>query len=118
MDVQRTFPFWCLLLVAPSPLLVASRAGGLFCLTGIACPHLLVPPPARHSLFGRGSASLARLARSDQLIHRTGRTRIPPAAAQAHELRSLFVRTWRRVQSEREDGQAVAAQRELDVALE
>ena len=63
-------------------------------------------------------APLACLDLPDQVVYHPSRASITLLAAQAYQLRHFLVRLRRRIQIQREDGQAVTMQREFDVALE
>src|SRR5579859_7778621 len=102
-------------------LLVASRAPGLFSHLIAAChPDLSsrIFSLTRDTLCCRHRAAMTHLALSYQVVRFPSGTGIARPTAQAHELRRFLVWWWRCLQVEREDGQAVAVQRQLHVALE
>ena len=66
----------------------------------------------------RRGAPLACLDLPDQVVHYPGRASVSLLAAQAYQLRHFLVRLRRCIQIQRKDGQAVATQRQFDVALE
>ena len=107
---QMQMHWGCFLLgaLAPAPALFVATRAACPC-SGLIVLHLfpLIHDPDRRASPDWSSIALARLALFDQLIDCPGRTRIPPPAAQAHELSQLFIGLRRCIQGEREDRQAV-----------
>src|SRR5260221_8541162 len=118
VQVRRSHSHLGLLAAATAALLAASRVACLSCCIVTTSRRCLVLAPGPHALLRRRGASLACQCLSDQVVYHPDRAAVSLATAQVNQLGHLLVRTRWRIQVEREDGQAVAVQRQLHIALE